>query len=253
MMRFALLSTLLLVLVLAAGCGARGTSPAPVTTTDPIQFEGIPEFNRMVLEEIAIYPTDGTHGYWWPRGEELAETLGEGARFTGVTRDIYLGGQRIMFGEPQGRTYCCGVTLEAFHAAWERWLDKYGEPEDNPLTPETWRQFQRYWFVLETNGPGPSLALEEFGLGRTIEPEEALPGDFVQIWRRQGSGHSVIFLSWVRDEDGEIAGFRYWSSQPGTDGIAPAIEYFAPEGAERGMAWEHTHWGRAEPPKATGG
>ena len=249
MTRFLFLPAILLA-VFAAGCASTVT---PTGTPDPIRYEGIPEFNRMVLEEAAIYPIDGTYGYWWPNAEQMEEELGEGARFSGVTRDIYLAGQRVMYGEPQGRTFCCGVTLEAFHAAWTRWLDKYGEPEDNPLTPETWSDFQRYWFVLEKNGPGPSLALEEFGLGRTIEPEEALPGDFVQIWRRQGSGHSVIFLSWVRDEEGEIIGFRYWSSQPGTDGIHPATEYFAPEGAKSGMAWEHTHWGRAELPKATGG
>lgn len=238
------LTLLAAVLVVAVSCAR---SPQPLGTVDPLQIDGsLPEFNRLVLEEIATYRMDGTHGYWWPNARQMRETLGEDARFHGVTRDLYLGGQRVAHGEPDGRTFCCGVTLEAFHAAYLRWIEENGEPGGTALTPENWADFMRYWFVLEKNGPGPSLALEEFGLGRTINPEDALPGDFVQIWRRQGSGHSVIFLSWVRDEEGEISGFRYWSSQPGTDGIRPTIEYFAPEDAKRGMAWEHTHWGRVE-------
>ena len=117
------------------------------------------------------------------------------------------------------------------------------------LTSEDWPQFQKLWFVMETNGPGPSAAVEAFNLGRTIKLDEVLPGDFVQIWRTKNkrgkvTGHSVIFLDWVRDESGKITGFRYWSSQPATNGIGERIEYFGPDG---GIAEEFTHFGRVEP------
>jgi hypothetical protein len=106
------------------------------------------------------------------------------------------------------------------------------------------------WFVQELNGPGPSAALEEFGLGRTIEADEALPGDFIQIWRtikkgkKSPTGHSVIFLDWVKNEAGKISGIKYWSSQPGTKGIGNRVEYFGPDGGINGL---NTHFGRVEP------
>ena len=55
--------------------------------------------------------------------------------------------------------------------------------------------------------------------------ESARAGDFVQLWRRSGSGHSVVFLSWVR-KGGKIVGLRYWSTQPSTNGIGVSAEYF---------------------------
>jgi len=154
-----------------------------------------------------------------------------------------------MDGEPEQRTYCCGLTLEVFARAYDQWLQSSGASREASLTAENWQEFQRLWFVPEVNASGPSAALVAYGLGREIERSEVLPGDFVQIWRRQGSGHSVIFMDWVVDETtGEVIGFDYWSTQPGTDGISLNTEHFAPPEAERGVADEHTFWGRVEIP-----
>ncbi len=210
-----------------------------VTVTDK---PALPEFNRLVLDVAAVYPTDGTHDYWWPRGGESS--------YDGCTEDLQLLGERVMEGEPQRRTFCCGLTIEVFLKAYNQWIEMHGVANPS-LTPENWPRFQRVWFVLETNGPGPSAALEEFGLGRTIERDEVLPGDFVQIWRRTGSGHSVVFLDWVRDDAGAVTGFRYWSAQPSTDGSGGRVEYFGAPDADEGVADEHTYWGRVELPLAT--
>jgi hypothetical protein len=191
------------------------------------------------LDVIAQYPTDGTHDYWWPRGGESG--------YDGCTEDLYFGGEKVMEGEPGRRTFCCGLTLEVFVKAYNTWLEQHPEAEA-AITPSDWSEFQRLWFVPAVNESGPSAAIESFGLGRTIDKPEVRPGDFVQIWRRQGSGHSVIFLDWERGESGQVTGFRYWSSQPSTDGIAVNTEHFAPVDAERGVADEHTHWGRVDPP-----
>ena len=202
----------------------------------------LPEFNKIVLEVIKKYPTDGTHKYWWPKN-------GEG-NYSGCTRDLYLCGKRVMKGEPQKRTYCCGLTLEVFLVSYEKWLEKHGGENASLISPDDWQRFQKLWFVENTNGPGPSAALEEFRLGRTIEPDMALPGDFVQIWRtpKEGktipTGHSVIFLNWVRDKADKIEGMRYWSTQPGTNGISERIEYF---GSKGGIAGENTHFARVIP------
>lgn len=207
--------------------------------------EGLPEFNRAVLRIAAEYPTDGTHDYWWPRAGESS--------YDGVSRDIYFNGQLILKGEPEQRTFCCGLTLEVFARTYQAYLDITNTASKIP--DDQWGRFKQIWFVRKVNGPGPSEALEEFGLGREITMEEALPGDFVQIWRRwdkekakNGSGHSVIFLEWVRDESDSITGMKYFSTQPGTNGVGIATEYFGDEDSTKGMAKEFTTYGRVELP-----
>ena len=56
------------------------------------------------------------------------------------------------------------------------------------------------------------------------------PGDFVQLWRNDGTGHSVIFQDWERDGAGAIVGIDYWSTQSSTNGIAFNDEYFGSGG-----------------------
>lgn len=205
----------------------------------------LPEFNQLVLDVIATYPTDGTHDYWWPKG-------GEGGPYDGVSSDVYFRGVKVMDGEPRRRTFCCGLTLEVFTKAYGEYLQRHGGEEKSPLTADRWDDFQALWFVKEVNGDGPGAALVQYKLGRNISKAEALPGDFVQIWRRPkkdkktGSGHSVIFLEWVRDEKRAVTGFKYWSTQEKTKGIHENIEYFAPPEAEDGVADEFTHWSRVE-------
>jgi hypothetical protein len=213
----------------------------------PVPYEELPEFNQIVLDVCEEYPTDGTHGYFWPRGE--------GPYYDGCTSDIYFLGEKVMSGEPGGQTYCCGFTAEVFVEAYSRWLERHGE-EHTRITPDTFRRFLRLWFVLERNGPGPSAALEEYDLGFEIPnnewEESVLPGDFCAMWRTEQdsgkiSGHSIIFLRWIYAWDGEIGGIEYFSSQPSTDGIGRRREYF---GSNGGMSRHYTWFGRVEPERA---
>ena len=271
----------------------------PMYLSTARKSEALPEFNNIVLDFIREYPADGTHKYWWPRKGE--------SNYSGCTRDLYLGGECVMKGEPQKRTFCCGMTLEIFLVSYEKWLEKHGGENASLISSDKWKRFQKLWFVLNTNGPGPSAALEEFRLGRTIEPDMALPGDFVQIWRtpedvlagptiepdmalpgdfvqfwrnpeefRRGrtiepdmalppgdlaqiwrglkivkeipTGHSVIFLNWVRDKADKIEGVHYWSTQVVTNGIGDRTEYF---GSNGGIARENTYFARVMPWAAT--
>ena len=58
------------------------------------------------------------------------------------------------------------------------------------------------------------------------------------------TGHSVIFLDWTRDDSGGITGMRYWSTQPGTNGISERVEQYGPDG---GISKEYTYFCRVEP------
>lgn len=230
------LGTLMALIFIIASCSSVNTRIAAEHVKE------LPEFNKIVLKTVKEYPADGTHGYWWPRS-------GEGS-YDGGTQDMFLQGEKVMEGEPKKRSFCCGLTLEVFLKAYKEWLKDNGGEKASVISPEDWGRFQSLWFVQKLNGPGPSAALEEFNLGRTIQPDQALPGDFVQIWRtvkEEGSspsGHSVIFLGWEKDEGGNISGMRYWSTQPGSDGISERVEYFGPNG---GIAGENTWIGRVEP------
>lgn len=223
-------------IIVLASCAS---APQPVALD---KSKKPPEFNKIVLETIKQYPANGTHGYWWPQKGE--------SDYDGGTKDIFLDGQKVMKGEPKKQTYCCGLTLEIFLESYKKWLKNNGGEKASMVTPEQWAHFKKLWFVEQVNGPGPSAALEAYQLGRTIELDEALPGDFVQIWRtvKEGknkpTGHSVIFLNWVLDNTGKITGFQYWSTQPGTNGIAEREEFFGSDGGVNGA---YTHFARVEP------
>lgn len=168
------------------------------------------EFNRYVVEILQSYPTDGTHRYYWPR---------EGA-WIGNTRDLYYRGELFAQGDPEGRCYCCGLTFEVFFRAWERHCELAGRPFiiGNFSSPEL-VQFREQWFGADGNPKTHYDALIVSGLGKAVELEDARPGDFVQFWRHTGSGHSVIFMDWLRDNSMNITGIEYWSTQKSTDGV----------------------------------
>lgn len=190
----------------------------------PVQYlesrlPSLPEPNRQIVEIMLSYPREGQHDYWWPR-------KGSGVAYDGCTTDILVAGETLLKGEPQGRTFCCGLTLEVFYRALEK---QPRLPED--FTTSTARQFKNLWFCREINSPGPEEAILALGVGEKITtPSQALPGDFVQLWRANRSGHSVIFVDWARNLQGEIVGLHYWSTQEGTQGIGFRTELFGESG-----------------------
>lgn len=171
----------------------------------------LPEPNKTVVNLILEYPVDGTHRYWWPKAGESS--------YDGSTTNVLLNGRVFMTGEPEGRTFCCGLTLEVFY----RMLGKLPAVNFADVDPD---EFKRYWFCRDINSPGPEDALTSFGLGQQVEHQDALPGDFVQLWRNDRSGHSVIFVNWLYDSTGVCTGLQYWSTQTSTQGIGYASELF---------------------------
>ncbi|TWT38205.1 Transglutaminase-like superfamily protein [Posidoniimonas corsicana] len=183
-----------------------------------------------VLDVAERYANGG--GYHWTPGNS-------GSPVTLTHR-----GQVVL---PKGEgSFCCGYTLAVvFEVAQQRGL------LDNK-TFEQLKRFQRDWY-----GDGPNSretlvvkAVERLGIGCRVEHADAQPGDFVQLWRTSGSGHSVVLLDWVR-EGGEIVGLRYRSSQKSTDGIGDRTEYFADaEGKGGSVVRQRTYVCRLDAPPA---
>jgi len=154
--------------------------------------------NKSVITLMGTYPTDGTHKYHWVNG------------FDGVTHDLVYKGEVVAKSEAEKRTYCCGLTFELFFRTAVASEIDLGTISDV-------RRLKREWFVSTGKRKGPVDALVP-KLGIEVKLEEALPGDFMQIWRKNGSGHSVVFVSHEGNK------LTYWSTQPATNGIGVRTE-----------------------------
>lgn len=155
---------------------------------------------------------------------EIARAFPDGGGYewkgTGVPEEIRFQGERIL---AKGKhTYCCGFTFAvAMKAAAKRGLLR-GKSADDVRT------FQKQWYGATKDSAERQCAhaVQALGIGEPVEAEHARPGDFLQLWRTNMSGHSVVFLGWVM-QDSQPVGVKYRSSQTSTDGIGDHTEYFA--------------------------
>ena len=187
-----------------------------VSASAPVPTSG--DLGALVQALLAEYPTDGTNDYWWPSGSDWA----------GTTRDIWYRDALVAEGDAYGRCYCVGLTWEVYIRAFQAAdLATGGDGTLNGLAVADLEEFRVDWYVRHLLGAGASDALEGYGIGwRVSSFADVKPGDFVQLWRNNGTGHSVIFQDWERDGTGAIVGIDYWSTQSSTDGIAFNDEYF---------------------------
>lgn len=177
------------------------------------------DFNKLVLDIIKTY-NNGSYPYI------LNEDYNN---YNGVTTNLYYKDKILLKAHPSGNkaSHCVGITFEVFFKAMQKRNKKLGlSPDDfNGLSWEQLYDFAMLWYAAK---PKTHLvdALEKYGLGKRITKfENAKPGDFMQFYRENLTGHTVVFLEWVKDE-GKIVGFKYWSSQESTKGISYKTEYF---------------------------
>lgn len=126
---------------------------------------------------------------------------------SGVTMDIIYQGETIL--KRDSTTFCSGVTFQS-------WFMVFGNQLTIPV--DEMKRLQQDWYVATGKRAGPVDALVPRGLGAKVELNDAMPGDFLQLWRSSGSGHSVIYLSHT-----ELS-LTYWSTQPSTKGIGKRTE-----------------------------
>jgi hypothetical protein len=189
-------------------------------------------FQEKILQYVLgdSIPQDGTYNYYWPKTNDPI--------YLGTTKNIdYLGMSLSKVRENRG-THCVGVSWQVAMTVlqdWARLQNSKGKIAN--LTVEDTRKLVDRWFIKLERGDdlaslsrpeemGAAYALASFDLGKGIKFEQTRPGDFLQFWRRDNSGHSCIFLNWVRDDEDKIIGFHYWGSQPQTNGIGTFTEYF---------------------------
>ena len=194
-----------------------GVGPAQEKAKPAPQVPKSGALNELVMEVVRSYPTDGTHTYHWPKS----------GSWKGCTKDLVYRGKVLARGDKQGRAFCCGLTFEVFLEAWLRWCRQNKIEESIAgFDLEQVRKLQGQWFGSKDDPTCLRTALVENKIGHVVAKwADAKPGDFVQLWRNNGSGHSVVFLSWVKKQK-KIVGVRYWSTQKATKGIGEREEGF---------------------------
>lgn len=162
------------------------------------------ELNDKVLQVISTIPTDGSFPYLWKK---------EGS-YAGVTKDLIYKGETIAKADPP-HTYCCGLEFEIYFRAAELAKIDLGSVQEV-------KRMRSLWFIaVAGKTKGPVDALVERGLGIEVSFNEAKAGDFMQLWRADGSGHSVTFLRYQPP-----VGVRYFSTQPITNGPGERTELY---------------------------
>jgi hypothetical protein len=161
--------------------------------------------NKFILEAIEKLNAHKGMGYHWP------------ANIDGSIGDVMYQDKIILRGNSFNHTYCCGLTLQAYLMAVSASGKDIGSYADV-------MKIRKKWFIADPIEPlqqnkGAADALVPLGFGSEVSINEAQPGDLVQLWRKNGSGHSVIFIS----TDGKLV-VNYWSTQKSTNGIGYRTE-----------------------------
>jgi hypothetical protein len=190
--------------------------------------------NPYVMKVISAYPLDGSYPYhcgWTPREYDL---------YNGVTQDMWYKGMVVAKAYPDGSrcSYCCGFTFEAFLRAMKlRNIQKGLDPDDfNGMTFHDLFNMLQLWYI-EGKGDSEQRGIVAYGLGKAITDfEQVRPGDFLSYSTTPPGGHSVIFIGWLRDDQGKIIGLRYFSSNlSGSKGVGYGQGKFSDSNNGRGL------------------
>ena len=183
------------------------------------------DLNPYVLKVISGYPLDGSYQYhcsWTPREYDI---------YNGVTQDLWYHGMVVAKAYPDGSrcSYCCGYTFEVFVRAMKLRNIQLGlDPDDfNGMTFGDLFNALQLWYI---EGPGDSeqCAITSYGLGHAVTNlDDVRPGDFLSYSTKPSGGHSVIFIDWLRDDQNQIIGLRYFSSNLSGNGLGYGQAHFS--------------------------
>ncbi len=190
--------------------------------------------NPYVLKVLAAYPLDGSYPYhcgWDPREYDI---------YNGVTQDMWYKGLVVAKAYPDGSrcSYCCGFTFELFIRAMKlRNIQKGLDPDDfNGMTFHDLFNMLQLWYI-EGTGDSEQRGITSYGLGTALTDfEKVKPGDFLSYSTTPPGGHSVVFIDWLRDDQGKIVGLKYFSSNlSGTKGVGYGSGKFSDSNNGRGL------------------
>ena len=198
----------------------------------PVENKAVTEINTNKDQGLNQYVLDIINTYHIGGGRYPYLLNHDYANYNGVTRNLYYQGKVLLKAHPSGNkaSHCVGITFEVFFRAMQERNKDLGIAVDdfNGMNWDNLFDFVMNWYAA--SGPKRTnnivTAVERYGVGTGINRlEDVRAGDFIDINRTNGTGHTVVFLNWIKDGE-RIVGLRYWSSQPSTRGINYNEEYF---------------------------
>ncbi len=156
-----------------------------------------------------------------------------------LTHDIPYGNYGTIEASGGAKTMCVAAAMEVILTAMIIWAEDTGSDTVFDFLPiESWETLHsdhikaHIWVNHSLGTWGTADALVNFGMGETIVFEQLQPGSFINLNRTTGTGHAVVFLSFIdilgqeydSYHDGVI-GFKYFSSQGGYDVGAGGLDY----------------------------
>jgi hypothetical protein len=139
---------------------------------------------------------------------------------------------KVLFNPQRETSYCSGSTYAAFIEGLNLLYKDKNVSLDYPQfealcmqEPDGGRREDtvKFWGKWNDDGYGNHFALVQYSnMGKRIKPINARPGDFMNISWTNGGGHSVIFLGWYQDNQGQKK-VLYWSSQTRTNGLGDEV------------------------------
>ncbi|MGM0597783.1 MAG: thrombospondin type 3 repeat-containing protein [Myxococcota bacterium] len=147
------------------------------------------------------------------------------------------------------KTMCVAAALEILLVAMQLYEDDTGDSSVWDFLPmRSFRYLGAYdikahiWVNYDDiDSAGSADALRHFGMGINVPFEELIPGSFVNVNRTNGSGHAVVFVSFIDSNGTEyetwnanVIGFKYYSAQgsstPGVGGMSYRYAVFSDYG-----------------------
>lgn len=196
-----------------------------VVKSEPVNKQVKTDFNAYVLDIIKTYDIKNI-SYPYLLNNDYSN-------YNGVTTNLVFQGQTLAKAHPSGNraSHCVGITFEVFFKAMQARNKALGKSvEDfNGLNFNQLQDLMLTWYVANGSKSisNVTVALERYGLGKRIYNWESVrAGDFIDFNRSNGTGHTAVFLEWIRDNNNSIIGIKYWSSQESTNGINYKDEYF---------------------------
>jgi hypothetical protein len=182
-------------------------------------------YNDFVLKAIDLVQATAMDGGGYFTGKDSIPTESP----IGYPLQIF---NRSLINPPRTTSYCSGSTYAIFIEAMNMILkDKASALDDvhyealRMQEPDGGRREDgiKFWGHWNADGFGNHFALVQYsGIGEVLDPQNAQPGDFMNISWKSGYGHSVVFLGWYENSQGEKS-VVYWSSQRGTNGMGDQV------------------------------
>lgn len=184
--------------------GCRGAQKFIDLIADPTKLEAqCGEFNKDVLEQISTIPSGG----------------GYSLRGSATNIPLKIGDSSITNSKAK-TSFCTGATYTVAMKVFQkhRVFDQMSDAQKKNFELQHNDNYG-FWGAWNNNYEGAGDANRLIKFGESVSSlDSACAGDFVNFNRKNGSGHSVVYLG---QEDGKI---YYWSSNKSTKGFGVSCE-----------------------------